>query len=250
MALELLFVERNHICAVCVSNGHCELQALAQTLGLTHVRFPYNYPRLPVDISHDRFVLDHNRCILCSRCVRVCDEMEGAHVWDIAARGINSLLVSDLDRPWGDSENCTSCGKCVQVCPTGALVGERSCGRGNDEAEYRRRAARREERVPIHEEGESGHPVARRLLRLPHVAGRHRRSDHRRRAAGRHRLRAVGRRAGVSSRRRRRHRRGRRQQPGRSRENQTRPRALAHPGGARRLRDHQQCSRRCAIGCR
>ena len=122
MALELLFVERNHICAVCVSNGHCELQALAQTLGLTHVRFPYNYPRLPVDTSHPRFVLDHNRCVLCSRCVRVCDEIEGAHVWDIAARGINSLLVSDLDRPWGDSENCTSCGKCVQACPTGALV--------------------------------------------------------------------------------------------------------------------------------
>jgi bidirectional [NiFe] hydrogenase diaphorase subunit len=122
MALELLFVERNHICAVCVSNGHCELQALAQTLGLTHVRFPYNYPRLPVDTSHPRFVLDQNRCILCSRCVRVCDEIEGAHVWDIAARGINSLLVSDLDRPWGESENCTSCGKCVQACPTGALV--------------------------------------------------------------------------------------------------------------------------------
>ena len=122
MALELLFVERNHICAVCVSNGHCELQALAQKLGLTHVRFPYNYPRLPVDTSHPRFVLDHNRCILCSRCVRVCDEIEGAHVWDIAVRGINSLLVSDLDRPWGESANCTGCGKCVQVCPTGALV--------------------------------------------------------------------------------------------------------------------------------
>jgi bidirectional [NiFe] hydrogenase diaphorase subunit len=122
MALELLFVERNHICAVCVSNGHCELQALAQTLGLTHVHFPYNYPRLPVDSSHPRFVLDQNRCVLCSRCVRVCDEIEGAHVWDIAARGINSLLVSDLDRPWGESENCTSCGKCVQACPTGALV--------------------------------------------------------------------------------------------------------------------------------
>ena len=122
MAIELLFVERNHICAVCVSNGHCELQALAQKLGVTHVRFPYNYPRLPVDTSHPRFVLDHNRCILCSRCVRVCDEIEGAHVWDIAARGINSLLVADLDRPWGESENCTSCGKCVQACPTGALV--------------------------------------------------------------------------------------------------------------------------------
>jgi len=119
MALELLFVERNHICAVCVSNGHCELQALAQTLGLTHVRFPYNYPRLPVDTSHPRFVLDQNRCVLCSRCVRVCDEIEGAHVWDIAARGINSLLVSDLDRPWGESENCTSCGNAYRPARPG-----------------------------------------------------------------------------------------------------------------------------------
>lgn len=122
MALELLFIERNHICAVCVSNGNCELQSLAQTLGLTHVRFPYNFPRLPVDVSHPRFVLDHNRCILCSRCVRVCAEIEGANVWDIAGRGINSMLVAELDRPWGESRSCTSCGKCVQVCPTGALV--------------------------------------------------------------------------------------------------------------------------------
>jgi bidirectional [NiFe] hydrogenase diaphorase subunit len=122
MALELLFVEGNHICAVCVSNGHCELQALAQSFGLDHVSFPYNYPRRPVDLSHPRYVLDHNRCILCSRCVRVCDEIEGAHVWNIASRGINSRLVAELDRPWGESQSCTSCGKCVQVCPTGALV--------------------------------------------------------------------------------------------------------------------------------
>jgi bidirectional [NiFe] hydrogenase diaphorase subunit len=121
-ALELLFVERNHICAVCVANGHCELQNLAQNLGLDHVRLPYNYPRLPVDVSHPRYVLDHNRCVLCSRCVRVCDEIEGAHVWDISRRGINSRLVSDLGQPWGASQSCTSCGKCVQVCPTGALA--------------------------------------------------------------------------------------------------------------------------------
>jgi bidirectional [NiFe] hydrogenase diaphorase subunit len=122
MALELLFVERNHYCAVCVSNGHCELQALAQKLGLTHTRFPYSYPRLPVDASHKRYVLDHNRCILCTRCVRVCAEIEGAHVWNVGFRGINSRLVAELNRPWGASQSCTSCGKCVQVCPTGALV--------------------------------------------------------------------------------------------------------------------------------
>jgi bidirectional [NiFe] hydrogenase diaphorase subunit len=122
MALELLFIERNHVCAVCVSNGHCELQSMAQRLGMTHVNLPYNFPRLPVDASHPRFVLDHNRCILCSRCVRVCDEVEGAQVWDISARGINSMLVAELNRPWGEAASCTSCGKCVQVCPTGALV--------------------------------------------------------------------------------------------------------------------------------
>jgi bidirectional [NiFe] hydrogenase diaphorase subunit len=122
MALELLFIERNHVCSVCVSNGHCELQSMAQTLGMSHVNLPYNFPRLPVDMSHERFVLDHNRCILCSRCVRVCDEIEGANVWDISARGINSMLVAELNRPWGESRSCTDCGKCVQVCPTGALV--------------------------------------------------------------------------------------------------------------------------------
>ncbi|MGB0054445.1 MAG: 2Fe-2S iron-sulfur cluster-binding protein, partial [Terracidiphilus sp.] len=64
--LELLFAERNHICSVCVSNGHCELQSLAQEQGLTHVRLPYRNPDLGVDASHERFTLDHNRCILCT----------------------------------------------------------------------------------------------------------------------------------------------------------------------------------------
>lgn len=122
MVIEFLLLERNHYCSVCVSNSHCELQSMAQLLGVTHVRFPYNYPRLPVDASHERFVLDHNRCILCTRCVRVCAEVEGAHVWDVSSRGIRSMLVSELNRPWGDSHSCTSCGKCVQVCPTGALA--------------------------------------------------------------------------------------------------------------------------------
>ncbi len=119
--LELLFSERNHICAVCVSNGHCDLQSLAQKLGVTHVHYAYRNPALKVDASHPRFGLDHNRCVLCTRCVRVCDEIEGAHVWDVMGRGIDSRVIVDLDDKWGASETCTGCGKCVQVCPTGAL---------------------------------------------------------------------------------------------------------------------------------
>jgi bidirectional [NiFe] hydrogenase diaphorase subunit len=130
IALELLFAERNHICAICVSNGHCELQDLAIKHGLTSIRYPYRYPKLPVDVSHSRFVLDHNRCVLCTRCVRVCHEVEGAHVWDVGSRGVNSRIVCELNLPWGESKSCTSCGKCVQVCPTGALAEK---GRGVEE---------------------------------------------------------------------------------------------------------------------
>ncbi len=121
LIVELLLAERNHVCAVCVLNGACELQDLAAEMGVDHVRPQPRYPALNVDLSHERFGLDHNRCILCTRCVRVCDEVEGAHTWDVAGRGGNSRIVSDLGEPWGDSESCTGCGKCVQVCPTGAL---------------------------------------------------------------------------------------------------------------------------------
>jgi bidirectional [NiFe] hydrogenase diaphorase subunit len=122
MAVELLLVERNHICSACVSNGHCELQSMARSLGITHVRYSYNNPRLPVDMTHSRFVLDHNRCILCTRCVRVCAELEGANVWEVASRGIYARIVSDMMDDWGQARNCTGCGKCVQACPTGALA--------------------------------------------------------------------------------------------------------------------------------
>ena len=127
MILQMLFAERNHVCAVCVSNGHCELQSLAQQQGLTHVRLPYRNPALPVDASHERFTADHNRCILCTRCVRVCAEVEGAHVWDVMGRGINSMVITDLHDSWGKSA-CTRCGKCVQVCPTGALTDKSKVG--------------------------------------------------------------------------------------------------------------------------
>ena len=80
-----------------------------------------------MDASHERFVADHNRCILCTRCVRVCSEIEGAHVWDVMGRGIDSMVITDLMQPWGES-TCTRCGKCVNVCPTGALFDKSKVG--------------------------------------------------------------------------------------------------------------------------
>jgi bidirectional [NiFe] hydrogenase diaphorase subunit len=121
MIVEMLASEGNHHCAVCVSNNHCELQDLAYRVGLQHVSVPYLYPAKRLDATHKDFVIDRDRCILCTRCVRVCHEVEGAHTWDIAGRGIASEIVSDLNQPWGESPSCTSCGKCVSVCPTGAL---------------------------------------------------------------------------------------------------------------------------------
>jgi bidirectional [NiFe] hydrogenase diaphorase subunit len=121
MILELLFAERNHVCAICVSNNHCELQALACAHGMDHVRYDYCFPKWPVDNTHQQFGMDHNRCILCGRCVRACWHIEGAGTKNISGRGAQSMIITDLNQPWGDSETCTACGKCVDACPTGAL---------------------------------------------------------------------------------------------------------------------------------
>ena len=131
VTLELLFSERNHNCPFCPSNkGDCELQSLAYRAGMDSVRYPFLYPGLPVDLSGRYFGLDHNRCVLCARCVRACDEVEGIHTLDIANRGAKNQILVDGRADFGSSETCTNCGACVAACPTGALFDKYSAFHG------------------------------------------------------------------------------------------------------------------------
>jgi formate dehydrogenase major subunit len=128
--LTLIFSERNHFCMYCqMSNGDCELQNAAYQEGMTHWPLQPNWQAYPVDASNKHFVLDHNRCILCRRCVRACGELVGNFTLGVLERGANSILAADLNIPLGES-TCVSCGTCVQVCPTGALIDRLSAYRG------------------------------------------------------------------------------------------------------------------------
>jgi len=129
LILELLFTERNHLCAYCVASGDCELQNLAYQYQMDNARYHYSWPSLSVDSVNDYLVIDHNRCILCGRCVRLCDEITGVHALDFGHRGWKALVCADLNQPLGES-SCISCGACAQVCPTGAIYAKSSAYRG------------------------------------------------------------------------------------------------------------------------
>ncbi len=118
--LEFLFAERNHYCMFCAQSGDCELQSLAYELGMDHLTVPPSFKEFPVDATNPYMALDHNRCILCGRCVRACKELAGNSVLNYQNRGARTLVCKDLNEPTADS-SCDASGVCLQVCPTGAI---------------------------------------------------------------------------------------------------------------------------------
>jgi predicted molibdopterin-dependent oxidoreductase YjgC len=120
-ALELLIADHPADCLTCSVNQNCELQKVAAYLGINESRFPKSEPRYPVDDSNPFFDLDRNKCILCGRCVRACNEITCVGAIDMANRGYEMKVSTFADGLLFDS-NCQSCGECMAHCPTGALA--------------------------------------------------------------------------------------------------------------------------------
>ncbi len=122
-ALELILASQPVDCAHCSKSGSCELQKIAKHLGvkLNTKRFKKVLANLPVDASSPLFIYDPNKCVLCGKCVWVCQEKLGIGVIGFAYRGFNRRVTTSGDVPFGESD-CRHCGECVKVCPVGALV--------------------------------------------------------------------------------------------------------------------------------
>src|ERR1700681_1058823 len=121
--MELYISDHPLDCLTCPANGHCELQDMAGAVGLREVRYGYtgaNHLDAPKDESNPYFTFDPSKCIVCSRCVRACDEQQGTLALTIQARGFDSKVAASQDDSFLDSE-CVSCGACVQACPTATL---------------------------------------------------------------------------------------------------------------------------------
>src|SRR6202522_954562 len=121
--MELYISDHPLDCLTCPANGHCELQDMAGVVGLREVRYGYdgaNHLDAPKDESNPYFTFDASKCIVCSRCVRACDEQQGTLALTIQGRGFESSVSPSQNVSFMDSE-CVSCGACVQACPTATL---------------------------------------------------------------------------------------------------------------------------------
>jgi len=120
--LELLLANHPLDCLVCERNLNCELQRLAQELGVRETRFAKTRKReLAMDRSSPSLVRDPNKCILCGRCVTVCAQVQTVHAIDMTGRGLGSRVSTFMDKGLGNVA-CTNCGQCSLVCPTGAIT--------------------------------------------------------------------------------------------------------------------------------
>ena len=122
--MELYISDHPLDCLTCSANGDCELQDMAGAVGLRDVRYGFdgeNHLDAPVDASNPYFQFDASKCIVCSRCVRACDEVQGTFALTIEGRGFGSKVSASASEAFIDSE-CVSCGACVQACPTATLM--------------------------------------------------------------------------------------------------------------------------------
>ncbi len=122
--VHMLFTEGNHFCMVCERSGNCELQALAYRLGLTAPDYPYQWPQRQVDASHDDIYLDHNRCILCARCVRASSDVDGKSVFGFVGRGPNRHIAVNAEEGLAGTQAALG-DKAMNVCPVGAILKKR-----------------------------------------------------------------------------------------------------------------------------
>ena len=122
--MELYVSDHPLDCLTCAADGDCELQDAAGEVGLREVRYGQggaDHLDLPRDESNPYFSFDPAKCIVCSRCVRACDDVQGTFALTLQGRGFGSKVAAGLDEPFLTSE-CVSCGACVQACPTAALL--------------------------------------------------------------------------------------------------------------------------------
>ena len=121
MAIELLLANHPSECLSCARNGTCELQDMAERLGIREHRFPKTKKSLGMDYTTEGIVRDNDKCILCGRCVAVCTEIQGVSAIQFAGRGIRTRVATFQDRGLASS-SCVQCGQCSVVCPTGAIT--------------------------------------------------------------------------------------------------------------------------------